>query len=149
MTFNNISEKWLRDGAKRLRKQLDEEEAEAERLARANKNNPNPTPQSPLEDVVNGENVLVFSEKNKIYVIDIDKEIHEIAKRTDYINALCSHDGKLYDGGNYNQVIETSTGDIITERTSVVTALCSHPREYFVQEGILVPKREILGGNSK
>ena len=64
--IGNISENWLLNGAKRLRKQLDEEEAEAKRLAMQqpsiNADNPNPKPQSPLEDVVNEENVLVFSD---------------------------------------------------------------------------------------
>lgn len=54
-----------------------------------------------------------------------------------WVRALCSHNGILYDGGNYNKVYETLTGKEVASRDGWVLALCSHPRKYFVDAGVL------------
>jgi hypothetical protein len=57
-----------------------------------------------------GQNVLVFSLQNKIYVIDKDSSISLVMERDDEIDALCSHEGVLYDAGFGELVRETLTG---------------------------------------
>ena len=91
------------------------------------------TPQSNLE------NVLVIGESNKIFVLDnMPNAVPiEIASRSYSIQALCSHNGKLYDGGYYKKIFETLTGREIASRRDYVHALCSHPRKYFVDAGVL------------
>jgi hypothetical protein len=39
---------------------------------------------------------------------------------------LCSHNGQLYDGGDYCKVFETLTNREVASRDGTVTALCSH-----------------------
>src|SRR3989344_3565351 len=72
------------------------------------------------------ENVLVFSSKNKIFVLDHDGSQVEIAERPNVIRALCSHAGMLYDVGDYNQILETLSSKVVAERSSTILALCSH-----------------------
>src|SRR3989344_4546776 len=76
----------------------------------------------------NLENVLVFSSGVRIFVLDnIPGAVPiEVASRDSWIQALCSHDGKLYDGGNYRKVLETLTGREIASRNDYLSALCSH-----------------------
>src|SRR3989344_6444746 len=59
----------------------------------------------------NLENVLVFSSKGRIFVLDDipDAVPIEVASRNNWVRTLCSHDGKLYDGGDYKKVFETLT----------------------------------------
>ena len=49
-----------------------------------------------------------------------------VAERDDSVLALCSHNGKLYDGGFYNKVYETLENKAVAERGDSVYALCSH-----------------------
>ena len=72
------------------------------------------------------ENVLVFAEKNNLFVIDKDGSVKEVASRDDWIRALCSHNGKLYDGGDYNKVFETLAKKEAASRNDHIWALCSH-----------------------
>jgi hypothetical protein len=85
------------------------------------------------------ENVLVFSSKKEIFVIDNGQNSIpiEFASRDDFVSALCSHEGKLYDGGNYNKIFETISNKEVASRSGWIRALCSHPRKYFVDAGVL------------
>ena len=85
------------------------------------------------------ENVLVFSSENKIFVLDNGQNSApiKIASRNNWVRVLCSHDGKLYDGGDYKKVFETISNKEIASRDDWVMALCSHPRKYFVDAGVL------------
>src|SRR3989344_1547687 len=74
----------------------------------------------------NLENVLVFSEGKEIFVIDRDSSIKEVASRTDWVRALCSHNGILYDGGSYNGVFNTLSNEEVASRENSIRALCSH-----------------------
>jgi hypothetical protein len=74
------------------------------------------------------EKVLVFSSGSKIFVLDNNSKPVPIivASRDDVIRALCSHNGKLYDGGDYSGIFETLTNKKIASRYRWVRALCSH-----------------------
>src|SRR3989339_1558 len=74
----------------------------------------------------NLEKVLVFSSENEIFVIDYNDLIYPIASRTNWVRTLCSHNGQLYDGGDYKKIFETVSGKEITSRREVVRTLCSH-----------------------
>src|SRR3989304_2766532 len=74
----------------------------------------------------NLENVLVFSGGKEIFVIDRDSSIKEVASRTDWVLALCSNNGILYDGGGYNKIFNTLSNEEVASRTSLVLALCSN-----------------------
>jgi len=80
----------------------------------------------PERQAINLEDVLVFAECNKIFVLDNDFSIKEIASRDDWVRALCSHNGQLYDAGDYNKIFETLTNKEIASRNNWVGALCSH-----------------------
>ena len=83
------------------------------------------------------EQVLVFAQGKNIFVIDRDKKVYPITSRTDWVWALCSHNGTLYDGGSYNKVFDTLSNREVASRTGWVLALCSHPRQSFVESGVL------------
>jgi len=73
------------------------------------------------------ENVLVFSSHRKIFVLDKDKSVTQIAERNSSVYTLCSHQGILYDGGEENKLFETLSGKEIEVKTGYrVSALCSH-----------------------
>ena len=74
------------------------------------------------------EEVLVFSDGREIFILDNipNATPKKIASRDDWVTALCSHDGKLYDGGAYEKVFETLSGREIASRDDWVRALCSH-----------------------
>ena len=88
------------------------------------------------EDCESLEKVLVFSSEREIFVLDNEKSV-KIASRSDYIWALCSHDGELYDAGSYNKIFETLSGKEVASRSDYIPALCSNPRKYFVDAGML------------
>jgi len=71
------------------------------------------------------EKVLVYSTGKNIYVLD-NKTTHRISSRSDDVYSLCSHDGILYDGGNYNSIFETLSNKKIASRESNISSLCSH-----------------------
>lgn len=54
------------------------------------------TQDSTLEEKLSGENVLVFSSENKVYVLNLDNTINEIASRDNSVWALCSHPRKYF-----------------------------------------------------
>ncbi len=62
----------------------------------------------------------------KIYLYVEDGEDIQLAKRSDWVYALCSHNGKLYDGGSYDKVYETLENKVVAKRSGWVEALCSH-----------------------
>ena len=72
------------------------------------------------------DNVLVFAEEENIFVIDIDNFITKIASRDSWIRSLCSHNGELYDGGDYLEIYETLSNTKIASRKGHIRALCSH-----------------------
>ena len=94
----------------------------------------------PIEAIIKPslEEVLVFSAVKNIFVLDNkpNAKPKKIASRDNYVLALCSHNGKLYDG-SYKKIYETLSGKKIASRDNFVWALCSHPREYFVNAGVL------------
>lgn len=66
------------------------------------------------------EQVLVFSSSDTIFVLDNDKTIKEIASRENGVNVLCSHNGKLYDGGWDYKIFETLSNTEITSTNKVI-----------------------------
>ena len=77
------------------------------------------------------ENVLVFAEKNKLFVIDKDDSVKKVASRDNWILALCSNNGKLYDAGDYKKVFETLAGKEVASRNNRIWALCSHKKKLY------------------
>ena len=71
------------------------------------------------------EMVPVLSSWKTIFILNKDGLI-TIAERESSVNALCSHDGKLYDAGDYNKIFETLTGRKVAEREDRVYVLYSH-----------------------
>jgi len=69
------------------------------------------------------ENVLVFSEKENIFVLDRDFSVKKVASRDDLVNTLCSHNGILYDGGGYAKIFETLSGKEVASRNNWVNSL--------------------------
>ena len=69
--------------------------------------------------------VLVYSSGSNIYVLD-DKTAHRISCRSKDVYSLCSHNGVLYDGGDYNSIFETLQNKKIALRNSFISSLCSH-----------------------
>ena len=72
------------------------------------------------------EDVLVFTSKRSLYVIDQDKTITEIVTRDTPRWPLCNHNGILYDGGSDGKIFDTVKGNIVSERYHAVDSLCSH-----------------------
>jgi len=70
-----------------------------------------------LDDLTEN-NVLVYSEDSKIYVLEGAQSI-EIAERDNYVLSLASHDGMLYDCGG-DRIFETFSGEKIAERANRV-----------------------------
>jgi len=78
----------------------------------------------------NNENTLILSVNHpgKVYrVADFQNpHLKQIAERKGGIWALCEHEGKLYDGGDYGGVYDTISGECVAKREGRVTVLCSH-----------------------
>ena len=86
---------------------------------------------SSLDDKI--ESGLIVAAENKIYCIELNKNGKKIlvAKRSDYVFALCSHNGRLYDGGSYKAVYDTLKNKKIAKRSGCVGALCVHDDRLF------------------
>ncbi len=82
-----------------------------------------------VEEVVNSVSSgdrLVYSSGKEVflYVDGVDDVL--IAERSDYVWALCSHGGVLFDAGDYGGVFDTLNNVEVASRSSWVSALCSH-----------------------
>ena len=116
----------------RLKRKYDEElEAEKERKKKGRASGERKEREKggeiqPLQSSL--ENVLVFSSAGEIFVLDnlLNSIPVRIASRNNWVQALCSHNGQLYDGGRYNKIFETLTNKEIASRDDWVRALCSH-----------------------
>ena len=78
-----------------------------------------------IERRIKGDKVLVVASGKEIFAID-GKDIRKVAERSGWVRALCLHDGRLYDGGDYKAVYETLGNKRVAERKDCVHALCSH-----------------------
>src|SRR3989339_243777 len=93
----------------------------------------------------NLEKVLVFSSENEIFVIDYNDLIYPIASRTNWVRTLCSHNGQLYDGGDYKKIFETVSGKEIFSSSDAIDQLCSHEDKlYYIANSL-----EIVEMNSQ
>ncbi|MBR9691957.1 hypothetical protein GOV06_04165 [Candidatus Woesearchaeota archaeon] len=92
---------------------------------KARKEKPAPK-QEALEERVEGENGLVYSIDDTIYLFREKQDDVEITTRYNTVNALSVHQGKLYDVINMGGLNQTLSGNIIVERAWDTTALCSH-----------------------
>ena len=79
---------------------------------------------------------LYASSNGGIFLLE---EGREVATREDKVKAMCTHNGRLIDGGKYQGIHDTFTSDIISDTPLMVHAMCSHPRQYFVEWGVLPP----------
>lgn len=72
------------------------------------------------------EQVLVFSHDFNINVMDVDGEIYHFRNRDEYVVALASHEGNLFEAWGNGRIFESRLLLQLAERDNPVKSLCSH-----------------------
>ncbi|MBW3020902.1 hypothetical protein KY334_06405 [Candidatus Woesearchaeota archaeon] len=73
----------------------------------------------------------------------IDSRMHGIlVEREGFISDLHTHNGNMYDFGEYAEVFNSFTDEVILRYNAVIDSICFHPREDFVERGILKPNKK-------
>lgn len=87
----------------------------------------NEEPQIP-EPPVQAESIggLVYAVSGAIYLHRPDESDIQIASREGRVLALCFHDERLYDSGDYCKIVDTLANREVAGRDGSVWALCSH-----------------------
>ncbi len=100
------------------------EESEAEILKRLERLRPE-SRDSSLEAKASCENGLVVASGNEIYCVSPREKVL-VAERSNWVYALVSHDGRLFDGGWYKLLFDSLENKRVAKRSNSVCALVSH-----------------------
>lgn len=83
-----------------------------------------------VDELDGGENVLLFSEGNKINVIDRDR-IVEVVERGDDVRAMCSYKGDFYDVVSPGRIFKNLSGEPVFESEEHINAICGFEGDVF------------------